>query len=123
MVTPYLNKSYSDKDRWATVFPAYINSKKTVYEGRRVPKAKAVENPTYQEIRDVLQAANFAVSVEEHKIYPRERSKEMLYRGKISVHMKNDDGTPKHPTYTNKKLMLNYLCENIPRLKTRAQKS
>ena len=27
-------------DRWICVYPAYINSKKTVKEGRRIPKEK-----------------------------------------------------------------------------------
>lgn len=60
--------------RWVCIYPAYINSKKTRAEGRRITKQKCVENPTHQEIRDVLQAAGFRLGVE-NKLYPRERSK------------------------------------------------
>lgn len=67
-------KQHSDIERWVCLYPAYINSKKTRQEGRKVPKVSAVENPTYQEIRDVLQASNFKI-VLENKLYPREQSK------------------------------------------------
>lgn len=48
--------------RWVCIYPAYINSKKTLAEGRRISKGKCVENPTFQEIRDVLDAAGLNVS-------------------------------------------------------------
>lgn len=54
---------------------------------------QAVENPTHQEIRDVLSAAGLKIGVE-NKFYSRESSKEMLYRGRIRVQLRNDDGTP-----------------------------
>lgn len=37
-------------------------------------KEKCIDNPTYQEIRDVLVSAEMKVGVE-NKLYPRERSK------------------------------------------------
>ncbi|KAG8276355.1 SRP19 protein [Homalodisca vitripennis] len=77
---------------WICIYPAYINSKKTIAEGRRIPKDKAVENPTHQEIRDVLVAAGLNIGVE-NKVYSRERSREVLYRGRIRVQLKNDDGS------------------------------
>ncbi|MGH0182877.1 UNVERIFIED_CONTAM: hypothetical protein FKN15_010713, partial [Acipenser sinensis] len=33
--------------RFICIYPAFINSKKTIAEGRRIPIDKAVENPTY----------------------------------------------------------------------------
>lgn len=39
-----------------------------------MPKELCIENPSYQEIKDVLTAANMNMLVE-NKIYPRERSK------------------------------------------------
>ncbi|KAJ8895140.1 hypothetical protein PR048_000465 [Dryococelus australis] len=35
----------------------------------------------------------------ENKLYCRERSKEMLYRGRIRVQLKNDDGTLVNPDF------------------------
>lgn len=88
--------------RWICIYPAYINSKKTIAEGRRIPKDKAVENPTHQEIRDILVAAGMKIGVE-NKLYSRERSKELLYRGRIRVQLKNDDGSPFNPDFPTSK--------------------
>lgn len=64
---------------------------------------QAVENPTHQEIRDVLSAAGMKVGVE-NKLYSRERSKELLYRGRIRVQLKSDDGKPLNPDFPSRKL-------------------
>lgn len=85
------------------MYPAYINSKKTLAEGRRIPKAKACEDPNYQEIRDVIAAAGFTVGVE-NKVYCREKSHEPTVRGRIRVHFKNDDGTLVNPKFPTRKL-------------------
>lgn len=38
--------------KWVVVYPVYINSKKTIAEGRRINVSKACENPTCAEIGD-----------------------------------------------------------------------
>jgi signal recognition particle subunit SRP19 len=63
---------------------------------------QAVENPTHQEIRDVLSAAGMKVGVE-NKLYSREKSKELLYRGRIRVQLKSDDGRPLNPDFPSRK--------------------
>lgn len=60
--------------RWICIYPAYINSKKSRQEGRRLAKERCVENPTCAEIRDVLSVTNLRVGVE-NKEYSRERSR------------------------------------------------
>lgn len=60
--------------RWVCIYPAYINSKKTRQEGRILRKDLCVDNPTYQEIKDVLGVTNMRLIIE-NKLYPRERSK------------------------------------------------
>jgi len=52
---------FSILSRWICIYPSYINVKKTLQEGRRIPKSKAVDNPTDMEIGDVLAAAGFKV--------------------------------------------------------------
>lgn len=80
IITPFsADKGHEDIERWICVYPAYLNSKKTIKEGRKIPKEKAVENPSYQEIRDVLQASDFKI-VLENKLYPREKSKVDILR-------------------------------------------
>ena len=39
--------------RWVVVYPAYINAKKSIPEGRKLPIDKCVDNPT---AREFLQA-------------------------------------------------------------------
>ncbi|XP_077297817.1 signal recognition particle 19 [Arctopsyche grandis] len=116
------DKTHSDKERWICIYPAYINSKKTIAEGRRVCKENCVENPTHQEIRDVLLAAGLKVGVE-NKLYPRERSKEPLQRGRIRVQLKNDDGTPANSEYPTRDSLLVHLGTTIPRLKSRQHRN
>lgn len=104
--------------RFICIYPAYIDVKKSVQDGRKIPKEYCIENPSYQEIRDVLSAAKFNIFVE-NKIYPRERSKEFLNRGRIRVQIKHDDGTPINPDISNRRQVLKYVGQMIPQLKAR----
>lgn len=115
------DKKHSDKERWICIYPAYINCRKTLAEGRKIKKEQCVENPTFQEIRDVLVASGLTVGVE-NKLYSREQNKDMTFRGRVRVHLKNDDGTPVIPTFPTRESVLVYLGEMIPKLKTRQQK-
>lgn len=71
-------------------------------EGRIVPKRFSVENPTYQEILEVVKASGFNAEAE-IKQYSRECSKEWLFRGRIRVQLKNDDGTPANQSFPTSK--------------------
>ncbi|XP_034247807.1 signal recognition particle 19 kDa protein [Thrips palmi] len=121
MASAVKNKPHSEIDRWICIYPAYLNSKKTLAEGRKIAKDKAVENPTHQEIRDVLIAAGMKVGVE-NKLYSRERSKELLFRGRIRVQLKNDDGTPFNSSFPTRDSLLLHLGEMIPKLKARVNR-
>jgi len=107
--------------RWICIYPIYLNSKKSLASGRKLPKEKCVENPTHQEIRDVLVAAGFNVGVE-NKLHPKERSKEPLYRGRIRVQLKNDNDMPVRPEFPTRNSILEYVGTTIPKLKTRQGK-
>lgn len=74
-------------------------------EGRVVPKKYAVENPTYQEILEVVKASGFNADVE-NKQYSRECSKEWAFCGRIRVQLKNDDGTPVNQTYPSSNVQI-----------------
>jgi len=113
--------THTDRERWICVYPAYINSKKTLAEGRKIAKEKAVDNPLYTEIRDVCAAAGMVVGVE-NKVHPRELdSKDPKFRGRIRIQLRNDDGTPRQPQYTNRYDIYLYIADAIARLKTRQQ--
>lgn len=112
------NKKHSDRERWICIYPAYINSKKSRQEGRKVAKENAVDNPSYQEIKDVLGVTGLAFLVE-NKLYPREKSKEIQCRGRIRVQIKNDDGKPIKGEFATRDSVLLYLGKSIPQLKSR----
>ncbi|XP_075162625.1 signal recognition particle 19 [Haematobia irritans] len=112
---------HSDLERWICIYPAYINSKKTRQEGRRLPKENCVENPTYAEIRDVLSASNLRVAVE-NKQYCREKSRELQFRGRIRVQLRNDDGSFCNSEFTSRESLMLLAASRIPQLKSRQAK-
>ncbi|KAK7095993.1 signal recognition particle 19 kDa protein-like [Littorina saxatilis] len=115
------NFTHEDRERWICIYPAYINSRKTVKEGRRIPKEKAVDNPTYTEIRDVCASANLVLGVE-NKTYPRELDpRDLKFRGRIRVQLKKEDGSLLRDEFPSKNSILLYLGDTIPKLKSRAQ--
>ncbi|CAN9512815.1 unnamed protein product [Ophioblennius macclurei] len=118
----HLTDNPADKERFICVYPVYINSKKTLAEGRRIPSNKAVENPSCAEIRDVLTATGMNVYVE-NKMHPREWNREVQFRGRVRVQMRQTDGTLCQDKFSSRKDVMLYVAEMIPKLKTRTQKS
>ncbi|XP_074851324.1 signal recognition particle 19 kDa protein [Carettochelys insculpta] len=114
--------SPADKERFICIYPAYLNNKKTIAEGRRIPIDKAVENPTSTEIQDVCAAAGLNVLVEKNKLYPREWNRDAQFRGRVRVQLKQEDGKPCLPQFPTRKSVMLYAAETIPKLKTRTQK-
>ncbi|XP_070536764.1 signal recognition particle 19 kDa protein-like isoform X2 [Ptychodera flava] len=120
---PRLTLEQAKKEKWICLYPAYINSKKTLAEGRRIPKSKAVEHPTVQEMKDVLLASGIQLGLE-NKMYPRDPNRDVQSRGRLRIKMLKEDGSHLYENehFHSKKSMLLYLCETIPKLKTRTQK-
>ncbi|XP_077993681.1 signal recognition particle 19 kDa protein-like [Glandiceps talaboti] len=118
---PNLTIDLAKKEKWICIYPAYINSRRSLAEGRRIAKTNAVENPTVHEMKDVLLAAGVLLGVE-NKMYPRDPNRDVVYRGRLRIKMLKEDGTPLYEKFQNKKSILLYLGETIPKLKTRTQK-
>ncbi|BFF98105.1 signal recognition particle 19 kDa protein [Drosophila madeirensis] len=112
---------HNQMERWICIYPAYINSKKTRQEGRRLPKENCVENPHYHEMRDVLSVTNMHFLVETLK-YPREISREIQFRGRIRVQLRNADGTLCSKDFPSRESIMQYIAGKIPQLKTRQNK-
>ncbi|KAL6002020.1 signal recognition particle 19kDa [Asimina triloba] len=85
--------------KWIILYPVYINSKKTIAEGRRISVDKACENPTCMEIADCCRYLNLAHHLEDQKAYPRD----FMQRGRLRVKLKNEDGTLCNPEITSSK--------------------
>ncbi len=61
---PSNTQSSNSKAKWIALYPSYINSKKTIAEGRRIPITQAVDNPTAVEISEVLKHLGFECILE-----------------------------------------------------------
>jgi len=119
---PFFPKSatHADPCRFVCIYPAYINAKKTRAQGRRVGKAKAIDNPTVNEMRDVLENVGLKTVLEVNRLYSRETSREPQQRGRIRIQLKNEDGSLIKDQFKTKDDLLFYLVEMIPKLKTRS---
>ena len=116
------SKLHSDPERFICIYPAYFNSKKSINEGRRIPLDKCCENPTYQEIKMVLDEAGYEMGksyIIEGKYYPRERSKEQMFRGRFKVQLKQSDGELLKENFPSRDSIMVHLGEKIPQLKHR----
>ncbi|XP_011623592.1 signal recognition particle 19 kDa protein isoform X1 [Amborella trichopoda] len=80
--------------RWIVFYPVYINSKKTVAEGRRIGVSKACENPTCVEIGDSCNHLKLPFAIEVDKAYPRD----FMQRGRVRVLLKKEDGSFYNPS-------------------------
>ena len=58
----------------------------------------------------------------ENKQYPRERSRELEFRGRIRVQLRNDDGSPFIEKFSTRESIMEHLGEMIPKLKSRQAK-
>lgn len=105
------------------IYPAYLNNKKTIAEGRRIPISKAVENPTATEIQDVCSAVGLNAFLEKNKMYSREWNRDVQYRGRVRVQLKQEDGSLCLVQFPSRKSVMLYVAEMIPKLKTRTQKT
>ncbi|WP_435153140.1 signal recognition particle subunit SRP19 [Haladaptatus sp. DFWS20] len=73
------------------IWPAYIDAGLTRGQGRRVPEASAVEEPTVDEIARAVQQVGYDTVIERDKAYSREGWEE---RGRVLV--KNADDASKN---------------------------
>nr|XP_025721269.1 signal recognition particle 19 kDa protein-like [Callorhinus ursinus] len=91
--------SQADQDRFICIYPAHLNNKKTIAEGRRIPIN------------------------EKNKMYSREWNRDVQYRGRVRVQLKQEDGSLCLVQFPSRKSVMLYIAEMIPKLKTRTQKT
>ena len=95
----------------------YLDKKKTVAEGRKIPIESCVEYPQMGELRDVLDHLGFEHAYEESKCYPRD----LTQYGRFRVLLKDPmTGAPKVEGITTRRQLLKAMGDLIPKLKSRA---
>eukprot|EP00931_Biecheleriopsis_adriatica_P009299 TRINITY_DN110374_c0_g1_i1.p1 TRINITY_DN110374_c0_g1~~TRINITY_DN110374_c0_g1_i1.p1 ORF type:complete len:162 (-),score=30.14 TRINITY_DN110374_c0_g1_i1:49-534(-) len=105
-----------DVSKWQILYPNYINSKKTVQEGRRIAAEKACEHPRPQEMAEICEYLKIPHVLEMDKAYPRD----WLLRGRLRVLLKTPEGKFTHSEIHSKKDVMLKMGELIPKLKGRA---
>merc|ERR1711994_831161 len=100
--------SHIDPERWICIYPAYLNSRKSRAEGRLVPRDKGIADPNWMECQHVLAPKGFRFLVEPGKGYPKERSREPHFRGRVRLQLKGEDGQPLNPEFKTR-----YECQLI----------
>jgi len=100
-----------DRSRWVCIYPVYINKKKTLAEGRRIPKEAAVDDPNLLAMAKSLHSMGFQFLPEPHKAY----SRDIFERGRIKVQLKKDDGSPVYTHVPNRNTLLLKLAQMVPR--------
>lgn len=103
-----------DKKRWRVLYPAYINKKFKLAEGRKIASEHCVENPNISEIAEICAFLKFPCKIEA-KTY----SRDFLTRGRVRVLMNNDDGSPLREDIQTRKQLMKFCGEKIPNLKSR----
>mmetsp|Transcript_26421 Transcript_26421/g.53565 ORF Transcript_26421/g.53565 Transcript_26421/m.53565 type:complete len:168 (-) Transcript_26421:143-646(-) len=104
-----------DTSKWNILYPNYINSKKTVPEGRRIAVAKGCEHPHAAEMAEICEFLKIPHVLEMDKAYPRD----WLIRGRIRVLLKTPEGAFTHAEIHTKRQVMEKMGELIPKLKSR----
>ncbi|XP_059632010.1 signal recognition particle 19 kDa protein-like [Cornus florida] len=104
--------------KWIVLYPIYINSKKTIVEGRRITTSKACENPTCDEIGDCCRHLKLPSAVEVDKAYPRD----FMQKGRVRVLLKKEDGSLYNPDISSRKQLMVRVAELVPRQPGRTKK-
>ncbi|KAM1633883.1 hypothetical protein TB2_011850 [Malus domestica] len=113
-----MDKETPNIKKWIVLYPVYINSKKTMAEGRRISVAKACEGPTCAEIADCCSYFKLPFAIEIDKAYPRN----FMQIGRVRVLLKREDGTPYNPDITSRKQLMLKVAEMVPRHPGRTRK-
>lgn len=108
-----------EHDKRVIVYPNYLNSTKTVAEGRRIPKDKACSNPQLMEMLDSCTKGLMLPAALENKAY----SRDWLVRGRLRVQLKDSDGKPVNPNIPTRTVLMLRMAELIPKHPMRRQKA
>jgi len=105
---------------WFMVYPIYLDSNRTVAQGRKVSKEHACIAPIPKEIAEACQFYNLPCVYERLKAHPRSPIDRM---GRIRVKLRSSkDGPPTNPEIPTKKELLRKIGAKIPSLASRKER-
>jgi signal recognition particle subunit SRP19 len=125
-------------DNFSVIYPNYLDSRKTIKEGRRISAAEAVEKPTVLDIGMALQSLNIRHAVQPYKGYSRDHESLWDNIGRVLVDLpkNSDDGVMRMGAdgafdldaaddengLGNKKQLLREIAVRIPHLTSRKER-
>uniref|UniRef100_A0A0N5B2D7 Signal recognition particle 19 kDa protein n=1 Tax=Strongyloides papillosus TaxID=174720 RepID=A0A0N5B2D7_STREA len=115
----YSKRAHSDPSKWVCIYPLFLNSNKTVREGRVISKNLACENPTSKEIYNILSGEGLNVIEEPNKMHPLHGSHLYYSQGRVRVQLKNDDGSFCNQKFKSRKDIFIRAAEGIRNMKDR----
>jgi len=81
-----LSQTFSmDYSRFVTIYPNYIDSTKSIKQGRRISTSHAVSTPTLSDISEVLQSFSVRHAIQPYKGYSRDMESQWDNCGRILV--------------------------------------
>ena len=90
-----LSETFTMKyDRFSVIYPNYLDSTKTLKQGRRISSVEAIEKPTVMDIGLALQLMGMRHVVQPYKGYPRDAESQWENLGRVLVDLpkQNRDG-------------------------------
>ncbi|KJE89180.1 hypothetical protein CAOG_00700 [Capsaspora owczarzaki ATCC 30864] len=102
--------------RWVVVYPIYINSRKTLEQGRRLGVGYCCDSPTAQEVALVVKAnLKLECILEWEKAYPRD----FMQRGRVRVQLFDANKKPLNSGIPNRQTLLKYIALQINKIPNR----
>jgi signal recognition particle subunit SEC65 len=102
-----------DPSTFQVIYPSYMDSTKTIAEGRRIGAEKAVDTPTVSDISQALQSLKIRHVLQPYKGYSRDISALWDNPGRVKVEIPQD---------MSKRQVMYSLAEIIPTLAPRLQR-
>ena len=105
-----------DPTNYKCIYPSYLDSTKTIKEGRRIAAEKAVDTPTVSDISQALQQLNIRHVLQPHKGYSRDITCLWDNPGRVRYEV------PVVSEYVTKNQLLVEIASRIPTLPARIQR-
>ena len=88
-----LSETFTMKyERFSVIYPNYLDSTKTLKQGRRISAVEAVEKPTVMDIGSALQMLKLRHAVQPYKGYPRDPESQWENLGRVLVDLPKSGG-------------------------------
>ncbi|KAG7362976.1 signal recognition particle SRP19 [Nitzschia inconspicua] len=117
-----------DHKRFMVIYPSYLDSTKTIKQGRRIGKEHAVDTPTVSDISQALQSLGLRHVLQPHKGYSRDPYTLWDNPGRVKVEtsvakiVELDDDDKENALGNAKRQLLLEIASRIPSLPSRIQR-